>query len=252
MARKRLIAAVAVLASAVMLMSCSESVDDDGASPTDGGTDAPAPTERTTRGITDTSIKVGGIQYGVYFGDASVGVEARINKANADGGIHGRTIEFVGAKENDNDTTKDQDLARSLVEQDGVFALLPVMAGTFGAGDYVVENNVPMFGYGINPAFCGNDVAFGITGCVTNPSLEVGSNALGTALEDFFDGDTDKSISFIAEDNDARSWGSRPPAGLGRGQGLQGSLCGTSAPGPAGTGRRRVTIRERTTQVRRW
>ncbi|MCZ7629700.1 MAG: ABC transporter substrate-binding protein [Microthrixaceae bacterium] len=117
--------------------------------------------------------------------------------------VHGRTIEFVGAEENNNDTTKDQDLARSLVEQEGVFALLPVMAGTFGAGDYVVENNIPTFGYGINPAFCDNDVAFGITGCVTNPSLEVGSNALGTALEDHFDGDTDKSISFIAEDNDA-------------------------------------------------
>lgn len=203
MARKRLIAVFAILASTAMLMSCSESVDDNASSTTAGDTDAPAPTERTTRGITDTSIKVGGIQYGVYFGDASVGVEARINQANADGGIHGRTIEFVGAKENDNDTTKDQDLARSLVEQDGVFALLPVMAGAFGAGDYVVENNIPMFGYGITPAFCENEVAFGITGCVTNPSLEIGSNALGTALEDFFNGDTDKSISFIAEDNDA-------------------------------------------------
>lgn len=203
MARKRLIAVLAVLASTAMLMSCSESVDDDASSTTAGDTDAAAPTERTTRGITDTSIKVGGIQYGVYFGDASVGVEARINQANADGGIHGRTIEFVGAKENNNDTTKDQDLARSLVEQDGVFALLPVMAGAFGAGDYVVDNNIPMFGYGITPAFCENEVAFGITGCVTNPSLEIGSNALGTALEDFFNGDTDKSISFIAEDNDA-------------------------------------------------
>ncbi len=202
MARNRLISLSGVLVCALVLMSCSESVDDDGASPSDDGSDPAEPAERTTRGVTDTSIKVGGVQYGVYFGDASLGVEARINEANADGGIHGRTIEFVGAKENDNDATKDQDLVRSLVEQDGVFALLPVMAGTFGAGDYVVENNIPMFGYGISPAFCDNDVAFGITGCVTNPSLEIASNALGTALDDFFDGDTDKSISFIAEDND--------------------------------------------------
>lgn len=203
MDRKWLMAVAAVLASTVMITSCSESVEDEGPSTTKAGSDTEEPTEATTRGITDTSIKVGGIQYGVYFGDASVGVEARINQANEAGGVHGRTIEFVGAKENDNDTTKDQDLARSLVEQDGVFALLPVMTGTFGAGDYVVDNNIPTFGYGINPAFCENEVAFGITGCVTNPSLKVGSNALGTALDDYFRGETDKSISFIAEDNDA-------------------------------------------------
>lgn len=200
MPRKRYVSALAVLATTVMLMSCSKSVDDEGAATT---TDNKEPTERTMRGITDTSIKVGGIQYGVYFSDAAIGVEARINQANEDGGVNGRKIEFVGAKENDNDSTKDQDLARALVEQDEVFALLPVMSGTFGAIDYVVDNNVPMFGYGVNPAFCENDVAFGITGCVTNPSLDVGSNALGTTLKDYYDGDSNKSISFIAEDNDA-------------------------------------------------
>jgi hypothetical protein len=97
MARKRLIAVTGVLVSALVLMSCSSSVDDDETSTTAGDSDTQEPTEQTTRGITDTSIKVGGIQYGVYFGDASIGVEARINQANADGGIHGRTIEFVGA-----------------------------------------------------------------------------------------------------------------------------------------------------------
>jgi LuxR family quorum sensing-dependent transcriptional regulator len=50
-------------------------------------------------------------------------------------------------------------------------------------------------------------VAFGITGCVTNPSFTVGSNALGTILIEHFDGDTDKSIAFIGEDNDAARGG---------------------------------------------
>ena len=108
MPRKRYVSALAVLATTVMLMSCSKSVDDEGAATT---TDNKEPTERTMRGITDTSIKVGGIQYGVYFSDAAIGVEARINQANEDGGVNGRKIEFVGAKENDNDSTKDQDLS---------------------------------------------------------------------------------------------------------------------------------------------
>lgn len=203
--RKRLLAATALLAFPALLASCSESVKDEGAA--NGGddekTESTEPETVTTRGITDDSIKVGGIQYGVYFGDAAVGVEARLKVANDAGGVHGRTIEFIGAKEDDNDPVKDQDLVRSLVEQDEVFALLPVMSGGFGAGDYVDQNDIPMFGYGINPAFCEVRSSFGITGCVTNPSLQIGSNALGTALVDYFDGDTDKSIAFIAEDNDA-------------------------------------------------
>ncbi len=199
--RSRLRWPVAAIACALLLGACSESVKDEGADKPKG--DDNAPETRTTRGITDTSIKVGGVQYGVYFGDAATGVEARIKKANDAGGVHGRQIEFVGAKENNNDATKDVDLVRSLVEQDQVFALLPVMSGTFGAIDYIVENNVPTFGYGINPAFCENEVAFGITGCVTNPSLKVASNALGTGLVEYFEGDTDKSIAFIAEDNDS-------------------------------------------------
>jgi hypothetical protein len=89
------------------------------------------------------------------------------------------------------------------VEQEEVFALLPVMSGAFGAGDYIVGNDIPTFGYGVNAAFCDNDVAFGITGCVTNPSLEIGSNALGTGLEDLFDGDTDRTVAFLGEDNDS-------------------------------------------------
>lgn len=199
--RSRLVlSAVVLIATAGLLAACSESVSDEGAGTNDRDD---APETRTTRGVTDDSVKVGGVQYGVYFGDAELAVEARIKKANDEGGVHGRTIEFVGAKENNNEPTTDVDLVRSLVEQDEVFALLPVMSGTFGAVDYVLQNNVPFFGYGINPAFCGNELGFGVTGCVTNPSLTVGSNALGTVLEDFFDGDTDKTIAFIGEDNDS-------------------------------------------------
>ncbi|MCB1283611.1 MAG: ABC transporter substrate-binding protein [Microthrixaceae bacterium] len=204
--RTHRIGAVALSAAMMFMAACSESVDDTASSNTtakNDSTESTAPQTRTTRGITDTSIKVGGVQYGVYFGDASVGVEARIKEANDAGGVHGRTLEFIGAQENNNDATKDLDLVRALVEQDEVFALLPVMAGTFGATDYIVDNNIPTFGYGITPAFCNNEIAFGVTGCVTNPDLTVGSNALGTVLADYFDGDTNKTIAFIGEDNDA-------------------------------------------------
>jgi len=210
MKNRRLLAITALLSGAVLLMSCSKSVkDDDSASDKAGGsTSTTEATTRTTRGVTDTSVKVGGIKYGLYFGDAELGVQARLKKANDAGGVNGRTIELVGVDENNNnEDSGDQDRVKALVEQKQVFALLPVMTGGFGGGDYVAEHNIPMFGWGINPAFCEGTSAFGITGCVTNPSLKIGSNALGTSLKDMFDGDTNKTVAFIAEDNAAGKGG---------------------------------------------
>ncbi len=204
--RPRRKALAALLASAALFSAaCSESTSDDDASSGNGngnGTESSAPTTRTERGITDDSIKVGGVVYDVYYGDARIGVEARIKEANDAGGVHGRTIEFVGAENDNNEATKGQEITQRLVEQEEVFALLPVLSGQYGGGDYIVQNEIPTFGWGTHPAFCGNDIAFGFTGCVTNPNLEIGSNSLGTVLEEHF-GTSDMSVAFIGEDNDS-------------------------------------------------
>jgi ABC-type branched-subunit amino acid transport system substrate-binding protein len=196
---------LALIAAALVLGACSDSVDDEGpsGSPSD---DSPSG-EATTRGITDDTITVGGSVYGTFFGDAAVGVEARLKVANDAEGVHGRTFEFVGAEDNNNEATKDLDIITRLVEQEEVFAILPALTAVPGATDYIVENNVPMFGWGTNPAYCENEVAFGFTGCVSNPNLTTGSNSLGIVLEEHFDGDTDKTVAFIGEDNDASRGG---------------------------------------------
>lgn len=194
-----------VVAASLVVSACSESTKDDGAASSStgtGGSQSSEPATRTTRGVTDTTIKVGGVVYDTYYGDARVGVEARIKEANDAGGVHGRTIEVVTAENDNNEATKGAEITQRLVEQEEVFALLPVLSGQFGGGDYIVNNNIPTFGWGTTPAFCGNTVAFGFTGCVTNPNLEVGSNALGSVLEKQF-GTSDKKIAFIGEDNDA-------------------------------------------------
>lgn len=197
-------ALAAVLTTAALLSAaCSESTDDSATTTSADGSDSTTePTTRTTRGVTDTTIKVGGVVYDAFYGDARVGVEARIKEANDAGGVHGRTIEVVEAENDNNEATKGQEITQRLVEQEGVFALLPILSGQFGGGDYIVNNDIPTFGWGTHPAFCGNTVAFGFTGCVTNPSLEIGSNALGTVLEEHF-GTSDMSVAFIGEDNDS-------------------------------------------------
>lgn len=192
-------ALVMIAALAVALVSCSDSVDDDGPAATD---EKDTTEERTTRGVTDDTIKVGGVVYDLYFGDARVGVEARVKEVNDAGGIHGRQIEVVAIENDEADPNTGREITQRLVEQEEVFALLPVMTAQFGGADLIIEQDIPTFGWGVNPAFCENEVSFGITGCVSNPSLEVGSNALGTVLEEHF-GDSDRTVALIGEDNAA-------------------------------------------------
>jgi ABC-type branched-subunit amino acid transport system substrate-binding protein len=194
-----------VAAAMLVLAACSDSVSDDG--PTAASSDTEETGTATTRGITDDTVTVGGSVYNGFYGDAALGVEARLKVANDAGGVHGRTIEFVGAEDNNNEAAKDLDIITRLVEQEEVFAILPALTAVPGATDYLVENQVPTFGWGTNPSFCEKDVSFGITGCVTNPSLTVGSNALGTVLVEHFEGDTDKTVAFIGEDNDSGKGG---------------------------------------------
>lgn len=199
-------AVMAIAAIAMLLGACSESVKDDAADNKPAKNDDKKPETRTTRGVTDTTIKVGGAVYDVYYGDARVGVEARIKEANDAGGVHGRTIEMVTAENDNNEATRNKEIVQRLIQQEQVFALLPMLTANFGGADLAISENVPTFGWGVNPGFCGNEVTFGITGCVTDPNLKVGSNALGTTLLEHF-GSADKTIAFMGEDMDASRGG---------------------------------------------
>lgn len=229
--RHRSILATAA-AGLLMLGACSESTPDDASPGTTAPGDTPAePTTRTTRGVTDTSIKVGGVSYGLYFGDAGLGVEARLKEVNDAGGVHGRTIDLVEVIDDNNEAANGLEAAQRLVERDEVFALLPVMSGAFGGSDYITQNQIPTFGWGVNPAFCDVEVSFGITGCVTDPELRMGSNALGTALEQHF-GDTDRTVAFLGEDNDAGRGGLRLLAASVEDKGFDVVFSEASAPPP--------------------
>ncbi|MCB0976773.1 MAG: ABC transporter substrate-binding protein [Acidimicrobiales bacterium] len=228
--RSRL-AALAVVA--LLLAACSESVKDDTA---DGGsaTTTPAgeePKTRTTRGVTDDTILVGGTVYDLYYGDARVGVEARLKELNDAGGVHGRKIEVVDIANDNNEATRSLQNVQRLVEQEKVFALLPVMSGGFGGGDFIVDKGIPTFGWGTHPAFCDNTIAFGFTGCVTDPSLKRGSNALGTGLEKLL-GTTDQTIAFLGEDNDSSKGGVELLAASVKDKGFDVVLQDTSIPAP--------------------
>ncbi len=216
--RLRSVVPVVLIALLVVAAGCTKTEDDADGSATSAGspTTAGSPTEtdstpteptepatRTTRGITDTSVKVGGIVWMGQFGGIEAGVAARLDRANSEGGVNGRTIDLVAVEDDGNESAANLAAAEQLVRQEEVFAILPMQSSAIGAVDFLIEEQVPFFGWGVNPAFCRNDIGFGITGCVSDPKLERGSNAMGTALKQRFDGDTDKSIAILAEDNDS-------------------------------------------------
>ncbi|MBX3314444.1 MAG: ABC transporter substrate-binding protein [Actinobacteria bacterium] len=223
---------MAGLAAALLLLAaCSESVKDDDASSSSDTDGTEEPTTRTTRGVTDDSILVGGTVYDLYYGDARIGVEARLKEANDAGGVHGRTIEIADIANDNNEATTSLQNVQRLVEQEEVFALLPVMSGGFGGGDFIVDNNIPTFGWGTHPAYCDNENAFGFTGCVTDPSLKNGSNALGTILEEQLGG-SDHTVAFVGEDNDSSKGGIALLTASVEDKGFDVVLADTSLPAP--------------------
>ena len=177
----RWLALLAVLT--VVTAACGDDDDDEATSGTDGGasTTAAATSDTTggsaaglpLRGVTDTSITVGGLSQLQNYGGINEGVEARFARANAEGGVNGRTIDFIGVQDDASDSTQNLSLTRQLVESDNVFAVLPVASANFlpQSSDYLIDQQTAFLGWGFMPGFCGNDYGFGFTGCLIGGSL---------------------------------------------------------------------------------
>ncbi|MGD9996415.1 MAG: ABC transporter substrate-binding protein [Ilumatobacteraceae bacterium] len=196
--RRAIWAAVAL--GALVLASCGSDDDDDtsattaaatasddtAADATTAETDAPAATtapdatvsEGTsagatpTRGVTDTTIKVGGVQVvngqGYSYENMCKGAEVVFDKVNATGGINGRTIDWVGCRDDGGVSDTDTAETQRLIEQDEVFAIVPASI-IFTGSEIAQQANVPYFGWGISPYFCNNEQGFGFNGC-TGPT----------------------------------------------------------------------------------
>ncbi|WP_106401011.1 ABC transporter substrate-binding protein [Actinocorallia populi] len=125
-----------------------------------------------SQGVTDKTVKVAGIvtetsAIGYSSAEAELGARARFERANAEGGVHGRTVEFLGAEDDAMTSATGVTAARRLVDKEDVFAVVPVSAPAFGGAEYLDQQKVPWFGWMTNPAWCGLSTAFGFNGCLT-------------------------------------------------------------------------------------
>ena len=101
-----------------------------------------------TTGITDTSMKLGGIYPlsgpASAYGDIRKGVKAYFDYVNAEDGIDGRKVEFI-VRDDGYQPPKAVEEARRLVEQEQVFALFQTLGtpSTAAIWDYANQRKVP-------------------------------------------------------------------------------------------------------------
>ncbi|WP_330299488.1 ABC transporter substrate-binding protein [Streptomyces sp. NBC_00503] len=167
-----------------------------------------------SRGVSADSIKVGGIvsmtsASGYSKKDTDLGAKARYLRANAEGGINGRKIDYIGAEDDGQDPAKNLAAARKLVQQDKVFAVSPMSSVTFSGADFLEQEKVPTFGWGTLPSFCGPKYIYGFNGCLVPTPGGTLNQTWPEGIGKVLGGAQGKTVAIIANDSDAGKFGVR-------------------------------------------
>nr|MDT0664456.1 ABC transporter substrate-binding protein [Micromonospora sp. DSM 115978] len=106
----------------------------------------------TTPGISPTEVKLGMIYpdtgaLSSPFRYSRSGVDARLGLANANGGVHGRTVSYEW-RDDESEPGVNGQAARLLVEQSDAFGMIMLTAAAAGSADFLAERGVPVVGIG--------------------------------------------------------------------------------------------------------
>ncbi len=206
-------------------------------SSTTGTDDSPA---RPGASVSDDPIKIGGIvskttASGYSKADTDLGAKARFMMANDEGGVNGREIDYIGAEDDFQDPARTITAARKLVQQDKVFAVVPVSTVTIGgSADFLRDNKTPYIGWGTLPAFCDKEYGYGYNGClVPSPGRTVSTSWPGLLADVLGGNGQGRSVAILAQDNDAGKFGLRTYQQAFPGAGFTVSYGKATVPGTA-------------------
>ena len=170
---------------------------------TAGSAGARVPSQ-TTKGVTSSTINVAGLVSKPLFAAAMDGAQARFDRENANGGVFGRKIKIVDTADDKFDPTTNVQETRRVVSSGDVFAIVPTVTVVLGSSDYLAQQKVPFFGWGISSGFCGNEYGYGFTGCVAPKTPEYGNTFMPAAGAKALGKDPKGlTVAIIAEDTDA-------------------------------------------------
>jgi branched-chain amino acid transport system substrate-binding protein len=168
--------AITVALAGLVVAGCSSAGSSSaGAS---GSASASASSSGSTSGqqstATGSPIVIGGqgdLESGVGFAD---GFEARIDAANAAGGIDGRPIKFVGMLDDNESPQTNLTNSQQLVESDHVVVDAPYISEvcTQSSPDFLARNKVPFVGYPVCGGWNGTSWGVPLDGDQVNPSVQ--------------------------------------------------------------------------------
>ncbi len=138
---------------------------------------------------------------------ADIGAQARLARANAHGGVAGRTIRYSGTAVDGGDAAKD---TAAVQQQAGsVFAVVPAVSSVLDTGE-LARARVPFFGAASTTGWEANRFGFGFVGAQAVLQTRVVSPAWGVQLRSLL-GTAQGSQVTLAVDDDAHGCGARRP-----------------------------------------
>ena len=190
----------AVSGLAVLAMLAAACGDDDDAG--DDGASEESSGDSGGGELSGDPIVVGGVAQLQFYAGVDIGAKARFERFNRDGGLDGRPIEFLGVEDDNADPQRNTTLVRERVQQDDVFAVVPITSDTFPAAssDFLAENEVPYVGWGVNPGFCGAEWGYAFTGCLLSPDV-LNSSLVDPVLAAAADSPEGLKVAIQAGDN---------------------------------------------------
>ncbi len=158
---------------ALVLAGCGSSSKTKAASATSAPSGASPGSTAASGAAASGDLVIGGIVQASQFPDTATGFQARIARANAEGGIKGHMIKFIGAQDDNGTAGTDQQIVQSLILNDHVVAIAPVTTvGLSPAStDFAAQNRVPLVGWSFLPNMCGNPWVYGFNGCLVNQKI---------------------------------------------------------------------------------
>jgi branched-chain amino acid transport system substrate-binding protein len=158
--RAVVLTAVAALVAAVMATGVS------------GASGAPS-----VRGFDGTTIKVAGMGIASNFAGADIGTKARFKRANDTNEVPGVKFQYTEFADTNSDPAVATSQARRLVEQLGVFAIVPDLSAE-NPGPYLNQQHVPYVGFAIDGTYCSSKpttqlYGFGFSGCAVPSAAPV-------------------------------------------------------------------------------
>jgi branched-chain amino acid transport system substrate-binding protein len=158
---------VVIMASTLVLASCSNA---------SSSSSSPSP-QGSAPGVTKRAINVGALAtlsgpLAADFAPIVPGVQAYFSMINAHGGLGGRKLNLSNIVDDGGSPSDNAAGARTLVQQDHVFAIVGVATFFFSGASFLTNAGTPTFGYATSSSWQGSKNLFGAYGSVLDDNSQ--------------------------------------------------------------------------------